>query len=149
METPKGFELMLADVKTCCLRPGTFEYLSPEIPFRQAVTQEFQDTIRNYGVYIVRRHVDGHVRYIGKSGTIKNSGDFKLQKQDIPQRLTAAPRSKVSSSAWFVELCREYGGLTIEYVILTESLSPGFVESLLLQAFRNDFGKLPDKNKSL
>ncbi len=149
METPKGFELMLADVRKCCLRSGTFEYLSPDESFRKTVNQEFQGTTRNYGVYIVRRHVDRHVIYIGKSGTIKNSGDFKLQKQDIPQRLTTAPRSKVSSSAWFEQLCREYGALTIEYVVLNESISPGFVESMLLQAFRNDFGKLPDKNKSL
>ena len=148
METPKGFELMLADVKKCGLRSGTFEYLSPDESFQQVVTREFQGTTRNYGVYIVRRrHVDRHVIYIGKSGTIKNSGDFCLQ--DIPQRLTKAPRSEVISSAWFEQLCREYGALTIEYFILDEFLFPGYVESMLLQAFRNDFGKLPDKNKSL
>ena len=147
MDTPRDFELKLADIKLVCLRHGIFEYLSSESPFHQFVTHAFKGVKDNYGVYVIRRQVDRQVIYIGKGGTIKTSGKFG--QQDIPGRLKAERSKGMTSDFWFGQLCDDFGALTIEYFVLDVFLSPGYVEAMLLQAFRNDFGKLPAQNNSL
>jgi hypothetical protein len=122
-------------------------YDNPAISIRQVVNQHFQDVKRQerYGVYIVRCRDTGEVLYIGKSGTVKH-GSFK--EQDIRGRLTNR-RKGISSVQWFRDLA-EKGALVVEYVFLAATpLSPAFVEALLLQAYLNEHGRLPNCNDTL
>jgi len=125
-----------------------FKYDTNSVLFSTVAREHFR-TVRQkerYGIYAIRRQKDDEVIYIGKSGTITNSGRFKGQ--NILGRLTNI-RGKTPSNIWFYELFDEQGPLLIEYVFLPILKSPALVESLLLQSFLNEFRRLPIKNKSL
>lgn len=100
-----------------------------------------------YGVYIVWRHADQEILYIGKSGTVNRQGQFG--RQDLPGRLTNR-RGKISSEAWFYQMAQAEGKIRVEYVtLLSVPQSPALVEATLLQTYLNARGRLPPYNKSL
>ena len=126
-----------------------FEYDTNSVLFSTVAKEHFTTKQKErYGIYVIRRQKDGEVIYIGKGGTITNSGKFK--EQGIFKRLTNI-RGKTPSNDWFKECFNEQGSLLIEYVFLSTPTpkSPTLIESSLLQSFLNEFGRLPIKNKSL
>jgi len=128
---------------------GAFEYADPSTDFRSAVTSHFGGISRKnerHGIYIVRKKGDEEVLYIGKGGTIDSEGCFKTQ--DIPKRLKNVKDGVVQADDWFCDLLEDKGALLVEYVFLPISESPAFVEAALLQAYLNEHGHLPCKNKS-
>jgi hypothetical protein len=123
--------------------------LPPNAPVRAAITAHFRalSTDRHYGVYVIRQKPGSRVLYVGKAGTVANDGTFK--DQDLPRRLTNT-RGTTSSARWFEQLLNQHGALLVEYVLLRPSpLSPAFAEAKLLQAFLNEFGRLPVANACL
>jgi len=98
-------------------------------------------------VYIVRQKETNEVLYIGKAGTINQNGEFK--NQDLIGRLTNVRGEKISANEWFKNLYKEKGPLIVEYILLPETESPGYVENLLLQLYLNEHGRLPCKNEKL
>jgi hypothetical protein len=125
---------------------GQFEYTNLSGMFSSVVSSHFMHIKRlnKYGIYIVRQKSTGEVLYIGKSGTIKPEGKFKGQ--DIPRRL-ANVKGDIDANNWFKSLAEEKGDLLIEYVFLNEKpQSPTLVESVLIQSYFNQYGKLPFRN---
>ena len=127
---------------------GFYEYSNPLDSFRACTTLYFRGVKRQerYGVYVVRQRDTKEILYIGKSGTIDSQGQFKGQ--DIPERLKNVKAGDVSADKWFRELLQEKGPLTIEYIFLSKSKSPAFVETVLLQSYLNAHYRLPYRNKS-
>lgn len=149
MITSVSFENKLSDLKKK-YEHGSFEYNDPSTNFRTIVTSHFRGISRKkkrYGIYIVRQKNTPEVLYIGKSGTIDSQGQFKGQ--DIPGRLKNVKGGNISADKWFRDLLQEKGPLVIEYIFLSTSKSPAFVEAFLLQAYLNERHNLPYKNKSL
>jgi len=145
------FEDELADLKSkhrnCC-----YDYPDPNYPnkkFTGCTTAHFKkyNGEKVYGIYVVRRKSDWQVLYIGRAGKIKQDG--KIVKQDIPERLKKLRENDILANKWFGELSKCEGTLTIEYVVLTNPIktSSGLVEAILLQAYLNEKGCLPCKNK--
>jgi len=128
---------------------GSFVYASSSETFSSVCKKHFGQIKRidKHGVYIVRQKSTNHVLYIGKSGTINNQGVF--EKQDIPERL-ANIKGRISSNEWFKILLSEKGVVVIEYLFLNKTpISPAVVESVLLQAYLNEYGRLPYRNNEL
>lgn len=146
--TVGSFEDEIALLRKTC-EHGFYEYISPLDSFRTCTTWHFRGVRRQekYGVYIVRQKDTQEVLYIGKGGTIDSQEQFK--DQDIPERLKNVKVDSVSANEWFRNLIQEKGPLAIEYIFLSSSLSPAFVEASLLQAYLNQHHRLPYKNKSL
>jgi hypothetical protein len=128
---------------------GSFVYASSSDTFSSICNCHFRQIKRidKHGVYIIRQKSTNQVLYIGKGGTINNQGVF--ERQDIPGRLRNI-KSKISSNEWFKKLLLEKGVLIIEYLFLNKSpISPAVVETVLLQAYFNQYGKLPYRNNEL
>jgi len=127
---------------------GSFEYYNSSGSFRTCATLHFRGVERQdkHGIYVIRQRNTREVLYIGKSGTIDSKGQFKGQ--DIPGRLKNV-KGPIRSNKWFLDLLNEKGPLIIEYIFLSPSKSPAFVEAALLQAYLNEHHRLPFKNKSL
>ena len=126
---------------------GFLAYSDSSHAFSDVVTAHFRKVQRDdkQGVYIVRQQSTGEILYIGKGGTIDDSGHF--QKQDIPGRLKAV-RGAIYSNDWFRTLVDEKGSLVIEYMFLaTTPKSPALIEAVLLQAYFNEYDCLPYRNK--
>ena len=127
----------------------TFE-LTPNGSVRKTIKSHFGalGSADQYGVYVIRATDESVVLYIGKAGTVAKDGTIK--NQNLPGRLTNTRGSKVSSKDWFGRLLAQHGPLVVEYVILQSSpVSPALAEAKLLQAFLNDFGRLPCENACL
>lgn len=98
------------------------------------------------GVYVIRS-ANLDVLYIGMTGTITQSGDFKGQGLD--GRLTNTRGKGESAKQWFEWMAGKYGEkLRIEFAYCDLRRSPKFVESYLLQAYLNDFETLPSENQA-
>jgi hypothetical protein len=128
---------------------GSFEYANPLSTFSSCVRSHFSriERLGKHGVYVVHQRSTGEVLYIGKGGTIDPEGKFR--KQDIPDRLTNVKAHDMSANRWFANLCQEKGPLIIEYVFLPTSKSPALVEATFLQAYLNEYHRLPCRNKEL
>jgi hypothetical protein len=148
MITVGPFEEEIVLLKKTC-EHGFYEYSNLSESFRACTTRHFRrvEQQEKYGVYVVRQRDAQEVLYIGKSGTIDSQGQFKAQ--DIPGRLKNVKGGDVSADEWFRDLFQEKGVLVIEYIFLSTSKSPAFVEAALLQAYLNEYHCLPYKNKSL
>lgn len=128
---------------------GSYEYDNPSESFKRCTTLHFRNVRKQlkYGVYIIRQMDTKEILYIGKGGTIDSKGIFKYQ--DVPKRLKNVKERDTSADIWFKNLLQDKGPLFIEYIFLPKSMSPALVETTLLQAFLNQYGRLPYKNKSL
>ncbi len=128
---------------------GSYEYSNVSEKFTHCTTLFFKRARgkKRYGIYIVRQRDTKEVLYVGKSGTIDYRGHFKGQ--DIPGRLKNVKEGDVSANKWFKRLLQEKGPLTIEYILLSRSVSPALVEVALLQGYLNENHCLPYRNKSL
>ena len=127
---------------------GMFEYSNPAIQMNEIVTRHFKRhrMESRYGVYLVRKKDDRNVIYIGKGGTITQEGTFK--NQNIPKILKAS-RGEVKSNEWFREIVINHGPIDIEYVFLEMTpKAPALAECELLQAYLNEYKKLPLMNKA-
>jgi hypothetical protein len=146
MIIPK-FEELIADLRTN-YEFGSFEYCDLSKKFRECVNQHFENIKKErYGIYIIRQRETKNILYIGKGGTIDSQGRFKPQ--DIPKRLTNVKENNSPADNWFLELFKQKGPLLIEYVFLPISRSPALIEAALLQAYLNEYHRLPYKNKEL
>jgi hypothetical protein len=128
---------------------GRFEYSDRKIAFKSLVTFHFGNIheMEKHGFYIIRQKSTGGVLYIGKAGAIMQDGFFK--EQDVPRRLKNVKGGDLDADKWFSSLLEEKGALVIEYVFLGKSpISPSFAEALLLQAYFNEKGCLPIRNKA-
>jgi hypothetical protein len=128
---------------------GRFDYGPSDGPPREVVRRHFRDSheAQLCGVYVVRRLDNTAVLYVGKAGTITSDGELK--DQDLRGRLTNT-RGNESSQAWFTALCSENGAVSVEYVLLESTpVSPSLAEAMLLQAFLNETGRLPCRNRCL
>jgi hypothetical protein len=148
MMTIGHFEEEWESLKKDC-EYGSLEYDDPSASAAKIIRGHFRNICRQekYGVYVVRQQVSREVLYIGKGGTIKRDGGFKGQ--DIPGRLTNV-KGNTTANEWFRSLVEEKGPLAVEYVFLTSvPRSPTFVEAVLLQAYLNEHGCLPYRNRAL
>ncbi|MGO8752265.1 MAG: hypothetical protein ACLQNE_40520 [Thermoguttaceae bacterium] len=146
MHPPADFEQMIADLMASHERGG-FGYADPKSPFRGVVCSHLSSREATYGVYVLRKETSREVIYIGKGGTVDANGGFKGQ--DLRGRLKNVRAKDTPADVWFSGLVQKHGPLTIEYIVLSKDLSPGFVEAILLQAYLNDHGRLPAENRSL
>lgn len=104
------------------------------------------------GVYMIcgGQEDASHLVYVGKAGTIRTDGSFK--RQQLPGRLTAT-RGDQSSNAYFQGKMREG---TLDQLIFrwfvtyseNSRIIPVKAEGDLLQAYFDDFSRLPDWNLS-
>jgi hypothetical protein len=151
------FEKLFNRYKSCFNRTGcnhSFVY-DGKGTFSQAVNQHFKNCNcrPQYCVYIsiclsaCEIAEKNETIYIGKAGTIKNDGSLKAQ--DIPGRLTA-PRHKSNGNEWWSAQFNKYGPLKIEYICLPDksAIAPALLEAHLIQAFLNQYGRLPKENNA-
>ncbi len=126
-----------------------YEYENPSDSFKACTNSHFNKIKQKerYGVYIVRHRDTQEVLYVGKGGTIDSQGKFK--RQNILKRLRNVKEGNISADKWFRNLLQEKGPLIIEYIFLSTSKSPALIEVVLLQAYLNEYHRLPYKNKSL
>lgn len=141
------FEDEIALLKGSC-EHGCYEYSNPSENFRACTTSHFRVVKRRekYGVYLFRQKNTREVLYIGKGGTIDAQGQFKPQ--DLPKRLKNT-KGSIPANKWVRDLLQQKGPLIIEYIYLSKSKSPAFVEAALLQAYLNEHNRLPYKNSEL
>lgn len=128
---------------------GSFSYSDSSVQFTTIINSHFNNVRRHdkYGVYVVRQQKTHDVMYIGKGGTVKSDGNFKGQ--DIPKRLKNVKEKDMPANQWFRILLDEKGPLLIEYIFTTViPIAPAFVEAFLLQAYLNEHGHLPFRNKA-
>jgi hypothetical protein len=119
------------------------------VSFKTVVKNHFHKihSDEKHGVYVIRQKTTGLVLDIGKAGAIMQDGYIK--DQDVPRRLKNVKGGDMNADQWFLDLLDEAGALEIEYVFLGKSpISPSFAEALLLQAFFNEYGCLPIRNKA-
>lgn len=129
----------------------SFDYAGSSEPFDQVVTEHFRARAphTSFGVYVVRQQSSNEVLYVGMSGFINNQGQFK-GKQDIPDRLKNVKTNDVPANVWFGSLVQERGSLSVQYLLLDNTpISPSLAEATLLQAYLNENGRLPNRNKEL
>lgn len=147
MKIPLNFDDELKELKTQC-EHDSFVYDSSTRSFSQVCREHFWQNgwEEKCGIYIVRQQSTNRVLYIGKSGTITSSGVFKGQ--NLLRRLKNVRGNDISADNWFGSLLQEMGSLKVECLFLTEKpISPILAESILLQAYLNEYGKLPVRNK--
>ena len=123
---------------------SSYEYSNPTESFKSCTKQHFNAIKQHerYGVYIVRQRDTKEILYIGKSGTIDSNGAFKGQ--DIPKRLiNVKEKENIDADVWFGNLAKQKGAIIIEYIFLSKSKCPSLVETALIQAYLNEFHKLP------
>jgi hypothetical protein len=116
---------------------GAFDYTDSSRSVIEIINAHFHDvrSKKKYGVYVVRQ-----------SGTIVQHGRFKGQ--DILARLKNT-KGKVASVHWFASLVEEKGPLVFEYAFFAPTPeSPALTEAVLLQAYLNEHGCLPYRNKA-
>lgn len=145
----KDFEELWVSLKNN-QESGWFEYDDLSVSIREVVNSHFRKVIgiEKYGVYVIRQKDSDDVLYIGMSGTIDQSGNFKGQ--DIPKRLKNVKGGDVSANEWFKSVVEQNGAIRIEYVFLGKTpMSPALVEAELLQSILNSNGCLPSLNKRL
>jgi hypothetical protein len=127
---------------------GSFEIVDLNTSSDTVITDHFRQIKGSqYGVYIIRQKNTQQVLYIGKAGTINQDGVFRMQ--NLPKRLKNVKGGDKPSRVWFHEMMEAYGTLIVEYILLLESPhSPALVEGVLLQAYLNEHGSLPEKNSA-
>jgi len=117
--------------------------------------QRIRDIVHNaevpesYGAYIIS-DPQGRVRYIGRSGTMLNNGSF--QNQTLRGRLTNRQGGR-SRQEFFGDMLREGDVQSLHFewfVTFSEAnrILPSLAEGQLLQAYFDDYGRLPPYNKS-
>ncbi|REJ80635.1 MAG: hypothetical protein DWQ34_13315 [Planctomycetota bacterium] len=126
---------------------GVFEYVDAGASFQRIARNHFRSQSQLRGVYILRQRSSRDVLYIGKGGTVDNGGKWK--KQDLVGRLTNVRSGDQSANSWFAGVVAVVGPILIEYVLLTLDCTPAYVEAMLLQAYLNDNGELPQLNRGL
>jgi len=149
MYIPNTFEEEWQSVKNE-FHNGSFIYADTSVPVREVITSHFMyiKHPHTHGVYVIRSQNTQEVFCIGKAGTIRNNGEFGMQ--DIPKRLKNVRNNDMPADEWFRNLVNEKGPLIIEFVFLEKTpTSPAFIETLLLQAYLNNYGHLPYRNKTL
>jgi len=147
MLKPGGFERVFEEIKHE-YQLGSVEYTDPAGTLSSCISAHFaaRQAGPYYGVYVVRQQGSKSVLYIGKGGTVRTNGTFK--NQDLPGRIRNTKEGSKNANEWFREILDVYGPIIIEYIVLPVRTCPAFVEAYLLQAFLNDYGNLPPKNKS-
>lgn len=120
-------------------KDDTLKYVSKEVPEKP-------------GVYYIIRLAEGRIDlvYIGKSGTIKQNGEFKEQllkgrinnkwdkettRQEFFDRKIVDENIDALDIYWFVTMDNKHNDL------------PGYVEGLLMQRYFEIHGTLPPWNK--
>ena len=125
---------------------GCFLYTTACESFRAVAARELGCHCQSHGIYIIRALVDSRILYIGKGGSINRDGAYRSQ--GIYGRMTNTRNNNASANEWFRDVVAQYGDLQIEFVVLdSTTLVPGYIEAILLQAFLNDFGRLPALNR--
>jgi hypothetical protein len=145
MIAARGIEEELSDLETGN-EHHSFDYSTTSVMFSSICNAHFRQVKRpnKYGVYVVCQKSTNQVLYIGKSGTINNQGAFSAQ--EIPGRLTNS-KGSISSNEWFRSLVAEKGAVVVEYVFLNQTpMSPALAESILLQAYLQEYRRLPYRN---
>jgi hypothetical protein len=145
MKLPAGFETLVHELRAE-YKHGSFDYTDAAQSFRQSVRRHFSSAAKHYGVYIVRSAADDSVLYIGIGGSVMANGTLKGQ--DIVERLRNVRDGRIPADTWFRELLSR-GPLRIQYFLCLPPVSPAFLEALLLQAYLNEHGRLPEKNRRL
>jgi hypothetical protein len=123
--------------------------LRPGESINEVVSRE--QVPNNPGVYIIfRRHDLERPLYIGKAGTIKADGSWR--KQGLRKRLTMK-QGGVFRREFFSKLMSDKGfGLTFVWFVTHDQNSriiPALAEAELLQAHYDQYGCLPELNKSV
>jgi len=103
------------------------------------------------GVYYILKLANGKIDlvYIGKSGTIKNTGSFK--QQGLQKRINNT-FDNVKRQAFFEEkiINENIDALDIYWFVTFDEKNkdlPSFIEGMLLQNYFNIYNKLPNWNK--
>ncbi len=111
-----------------------------------------QNNVPNsYGIYIIYSIKDSvkEIIYIGKSGTMVNNGTFK--QQGIRKRLGRKQNNK-PRHIYFQDIIKEYKFEKLEFLWITtfdemHHEIPSLSEAKMLQAYFNQYKKLPLLNK--
>lgn len=135
-------------IQAQCLSYDSFYYGINHINFCKTADKHFtkNNHRKAYGIYTIEQLQSGNVLYIGKAGSIKNDGSFR--KQGLQERLKNRKTNDVHANVWFRKLSEKHGCLQINYFVLDKSISPVLCESLLLQSYLNENGKLPKMNQN-
>lgn len=108
-----------------------------QIPHKQGIYLVYKDSIK-----------EANLLYVGKSGLVKENGDFT--KQSIFGRLRRNTSDGISRIVYFQkEVLKDSGErLVIQWFVTngTDTL-PGTLEAQLLQAYYDRYGNLPPLNK--
>jgi hypothetical protein len=128
---------------------GSFELLPNESINEVVVREKVPD---KYGVYLIYGIQDNFEQliYLGKSGTIKNDGKFK--DQALRKRLTMK-QDDMRRKDFFKKIMKEnnYDRLKFLWFITYDDdnrILPGYAEGKLVQAFVENYKRLPLLNKS-
>jgi len=123
--------------------------------FELSQGQRIREVVRSaevpdrYGIYIIS-DPQGRVLYIGRAGTVCNDGTFK--RQTLRRRLTNK-QDGLPRQQFFEDVLRIRGleSLHFEWFVTfdrEDRVLPCLAESELLQAYFNDYGRLPPYNKT-
>jgi len=104
------------------------------------------ELMKEYGVYVIT-DCNKNIIYIGKGGTIKQNGEFKMQ--NISKRLKNI-RNKQDANDYFIDVMNDYNfnSLNIYCIKTFPEKLPAFIEADLMQKFYDEHKKLPILNKS-
>lgn len=144
IEVYESFEETLKSV-TADQPTSSFHFDDTELTFSRAVRSAIPVTFDHAGVYVIR-DATGDVLYVGKAGSIRTDGSFK--RQVIRGRLTAPRGATGNADAYFAEVLERFGPIDITAIGFGDCPAPALIEAVLLQAFLDEFGRLPPLNNA-
>jgi hypothetical protein len=154
INTDKPFPPMLKKQITHYLnnnKHGNF-YLNRGEKIEQVLTDN--QVPNQYGVYIIYsvKSNQESLIYIGKSGTMTTSGEFKSQ--GIKNRLKAVATNDMPRGKYFQQIIQKQGFDKLKFIWIvtfddTVKELPAYSEAKLLQLYFDYYGELPALNKSI
>jgi hypothetical protein len=98
---------------------------------------------KKYGIYAFCNPINNDVLYIGKGGTLKNDGTYKIQ--NLNGRLKAARGSFSNSFEYFKDIMNQYNFESLNFLVLYSSgnYPPAYIEAVSLHHYFNRHNNLP------
>lgn len=102
-----------------------------------------QNVQKKYGIYAFCNPIKNNVLYIGKGGTLKNDGTYRLQ--NLNGRLKAARGLFPNSFEYFKDIMNQENFKSLFFLVLysSDNYPPAYIESVALHQYFNLHNHLP------
>jgi hypothetical protein len=106
-------------------------------------TQINQSVQKKYGIYAFCNPINNAVLYIGKGGTLKKDGTYRLQ--NLNGRLKAARGSFTNSFEYFKDIMNQDNFKSLIFFVLysSDNYPPAYIEAVSLHQYFNRHNRLP------